>query len=163
MLREPPYVTWVSVNPASGNIEVYPEVQAYAIERAWRSGKKCVELGPNFHNSSVHFKDRRPFQRTPGGWRDVRRVCLSRPEEEILLNVIMHERADFYTVADIQQETTRTMEERTAVPGNAAINVADVLNENPRMNLWDTWSGRISGFFGEFALGKSHDRPEAPI
>jgi Ca2+-binding EF-hand superfamily protein len=70
-------VSWISLDPRTGQILAYPSEIAKTIEAHWQMKRSSVELGTMFHNARIVFsgnKDGHPFQRTPNGLRDVRRI-----------------------------------------------------------------------------------------
>merc|ERR1711970_1590178 len=72
-----PTIAWVSLDPRSGKISTYPLEVAKHIEAYWQMDKENIYLGAAFFDARVCFRSAhtgQPFQRTPGGLRDVRRL-----------------------------------------------------------------------------------------
>ena len=58
-------IVWVSLNPESCNIELYPTYIALKIEESFWTFQRTCELGKNFNNSVVHFNFGIIYQITP--------------------------------------------------------------------------------------------------
>jgi hypothetical protein len=79
-------VAWVSLNPVSNTIDVYPAVIAERIESAFSAGKTMCVLGRDFFNGTVNFDAAGIHSQTtlvqtlgrigikPAGYRNVERV-----------------------------------------------------------------------------------------
>eukprot|EP00927_Polykrikos_kofoidii_P011884 TRINITY_DN15081_c0_g1_i1.p1 TRINITY_DN15081_c0_g1~~TRINITY_DN15081_c0_g1_i1.p1 ORF type:complete len:453 (+),score=93.40 TRINITY_DN15081_c0_g1_i1:192-1550(+) len=88
-----PDLIWVSVDPRSGEISVYPGDVAIRVEEAFQQGKPNVSLsglGGYYEKATIAFertKTGRPEQITPTGRRDVRRVEVPGGTDEVSLHV----------------------------------------------------------------------------
>lgn len=102
------WVTWVSVDPRRGCINIYPGEVSRQLERALRAGESSVTLGPAFFDAVVVLQDP-PYQRTARGRRDVRRVVLADAGDAIVLHLTQQGPA--WHVAEGEAEET---EERRA-------------------------------------------------
>lgn len=58
-------IVWISLNPKSCNIEIYPMEIALKLEDAYWTFQRSCELGKNFNNSVVHFYFGIIYQITP--------------------------------------------------------------------------------------------------
>jgi Ca2+-binding EF-hand superfamily protein len=86
-----PTVAWASLDPRSGQILAYPKEISKHIEAHWQMKKESLYLGAAFHNARVCFcgaKSGEPFQRTPNGLRDVRRLEMEPGAEEMPMPLI---------------------------------------------------------------------------
>ena len=58
-------IVWVSLNPESCNIELYPTDIALKIEESFWTFQRTCKLGKNFNNSVIHFNFGIIYQITP--------------------------------------------------------------------------------------------------
>ena len=58
-------IVWISLNPESCKIEIYPMEAALKIEESYWTFQRNCELGKNFNNSIVHFNFGIIYQITP--------------------------------------------------------------------------------------------------
>ena len=58
-------IFWISLNPETCNIEIYPMEVALKLEDAYWTFQRSCELGKNFNNSVVHFYFGIIYQITP--------------------------------------------------------------------------------------------------
>jgi calcium-dependent protein kinase len=82
-------VAWVSLDPRTGSIALYPQSVARRIEAGWVQ-KKASTFLPDFFNARVYYKSDEsglPFQRTPNGLRDVRRIHVDPRNDEIAVGI----------------------------------------------------------------------------
>eukprot|EP00929_Paragymnodinium_shiwhaense_P072812 TRINITY_DN36973_c0_g1_i1.p1 TRINITY_DN36973_c0_g1~~TRINITY_DN36973_c0_g1_i1.p1 ORF type:complete len:892 (-),score=250.65 TRINITY_DN36973_c0_g1_i1:160-2835(-) len=84
--ENPGWVAWLSVDPRSSKLNFYPERVAEVLEAAWQNGENAVDLGESFFGASISLRPKL-VQRTAKGSRDVRRLELQSPEEDVVVFV----------------------------------------------------------------------------
>jgi len=118
------FVAWVSVDPRSGTLQVYPGNAGCLIEAAHQRGDRNIDLGEAFFHAIVHLEGA-PLQRTARGRRDVRRISLDAPDggtaTECGLFVVQNSRA---WVVALSPDTPGAREQRVRVPRDSAVEVA---------------------------------------
>lgn len=85
-----PMVAWVSLDPRTGDVQAYPPKIAMLVEASYQRKEENIFLGEAFFNSRVCFKGAEnglPFQRTPKGLRDVRRLDVLPETVELELRI----------------------------------------------------------------------------
>lgn len=105
------WIVWVSVDPRSGQLDVYPGEVARKLEAARSRGEASVSLGEAFLDATVHVQDP-PVQRTARGRRDARRLALPRPRAAASLRVARGPRG--WRAAEDADAGAGHAEERTA-------------------------------------------------
>lgn len=127
--EEPPSVIWVSLDPSSSNVAVYPKDVAMRIEEGFQQRRREVQLLGlgGFYDGAVVELERtrsgRPEQKTRRGRRDVRRLEVPRRAKEVVVRVIKESR---WKIADDGDESHATEERRTQLLGHEHIPAKEV-------------------------------------
>lgn len=151
--RPPPRAVWLSVDPKSGELQLYPREAAQLLEVAFCHGRSNVSLasveGPIwFRDATVDLHCSTPMHRAPGGrCRDVRRLELRSGETCIQMHVvdaalsagpsIPKWRASDFSVVGVTQERSievrdeDTVESRRPRDGLLGINGSQPLKPAP--------------------------------
>merc|ERR1712007_282451 len=101
------WVAWISLDPRTGRITLYPPTIAAKLEHAYSCGSTSLDLGEEFFGASVGFKPQMK-QHTKNGSRDVRRVEMDEPSGCISVSIVL----DGFWRAATRADSTGT-EERT--------------------------------------------------
>jgi calcium-dependent protein kinase len=82
-------VAWSSLDPRTGDIVLYPKHVAEMLEQGWARREESIYLGSQFHLARVYYKSESgfPFQRTPSGLRDVRRILVDPDRDEFEVGI----------------------------------------------------------------------------
>lgn len=120
------WVAWVSVEPKTGRIQLYPSKIMHHLEIAQEAGMVDVDLGNDFFGATVILGSSMK-QRTKTGSRDIRRVEFDEPNGPVSLFVVKV--SDWRVAAD---RSTKAAEERKMdVPIGAAIEIRDGVRVHP--------------------------------
>lgn len=133
------WAAWISVDPRSGDINVYPQDAASRLEVAKLAGQDVVRLGPTFFDATVTLQDF-PIQRTARGSRDVRRIDLVTPDDMISLDVFHGQRG--WRAADKADSSAPSDTRSVPPPSGAVIEVASLQDAVRRGLSWNDIFGR---------------------
>jgi len=110
------WITWLSVEPRTSNLQFYPAEVARKLEAAWLAGQDSVDLGQTFHGAKVQLRPKL-MQRTANGSRDICRLQIDAQSGPAMVNVV---KGTDWRVAPAKGAPG--MEQRTAsVPPKVAI------------------------------------------
>jgi len=113
------WVVWLSVDPRSSQLQLYPPELAQRLEAAWRRGDEVLELGEDFHGGATVQLRPKLLQRTAKGSRDVCRVKLAGPDGPAAAMVVKS--TDWRAAAGA--DVPGAEERQASVPPHTAIEV----------------------------------------
>lgn len=158
-----PHVGWVHLDPVNDNVEHYEQDVAETLEDAYATGTTPVSVTITLPNTqlldvAVHLEsDGRHYQRTPTGYRDVRRLIQDTSDDRDTITLPVHKLGDthgldayrwrFYTEyrADIAIENQHKVLETDSLRIHD-LKLPSVLCGPPLMDFTDT--SKIMGLYG---------------